>query len=111
MTLLEGATPVVALFTFAIAVFLADRLRSWYRLSHVPGPFWAAFSKHWLVRHSLEGRQPYAIQEANEKYGEPASQCPQLHAKMVTEHIRNQARWCALVPMSWQPTIPRCCGA
>merc|ERR1712000_84614 len=69
MSLFEGTTPVVAFFTFAIAVFLADRLRSWYRLSHVPGPFWAAFSKHWLVRHSLKGRQPYAIQEANEKFG------------------------------------------
>ena len=55
---------------FAAALFLADTLRSWYRLSHVPGPFWAAFSKYWLVRQSLKGQQPYAFQEANEKYGQ-----------------------------------------
>ncbi|KAF5023779.1 hypothetical protein F66182_4172 [Fusarium sp. NRRL 66182] len=52
-----------------VVLFLADSLRSWHRLSHVPGPFWAGFSKAWMVRQSLKGRQPYAIQEANEKYG------------------------------------------
>ncbi|KAF4965520.1 hypothetical protein FSARC_6700 [Fusarium sarcochroum] len=52
-----------------MVLFVADSLRVWYRLSHVPGPFWAAFSKAWMVRQSFKGRQPYAIQEANEKYG------------------------------------------
>lgn len=54
----------------ALILFVVDGLRSWYRLSHVPGPFWAALSKTWMVRQSLKGQQPYAIQKANEKYGE-----------------------------------------
>ncbi|KAI0120747.1 cytochrome P450 [Hypoxylon sp. NC0597] len=41
----------------------------WYRLSHVPGPFWAAFSKYWMVKESLKGRQPTAFKEATDKYG------------------------------------------
>lgn len=52
-----------------VVLFVADTLRTWYRLSHVPGPFWAGFSKAWMVRQSFKGIQPYAIQQANEKYG------------------------------------------
>jgi hypothetical protein len=52
-----------------VVLFVADTLRTWYRLSHVPGPFWAGFSKAWMVRQSFKGTQPYAIQQANEKYG------------------------------------------
>jgi hypothetical protein len=66
-------SPVTVILTAVIGLavlFLADSLRSWYRLSHVPGPFWAGFSKAWMVRQSLKGTQPYAIQAANEKYGE-----------------------------------------
>ena len=51
------------------ALLLAKTLRAWYRLSHVPGPFWCGFSKYWMVRQSLKGRQPYAIQEVIEEYG------------------------------------------
>ena len=54
---------------FTAVLFLGNWLHAWYRLSHVPGPFWAAFSKYWMVRQSLIGQQPYAIQAANEKYG------------------------------------------
>ena len=58
-------------FAGSIAVLLlVDMLRAWYRLSHVPGPFLASLSKYWLVSHSLKGNQPYAIQAANQKYGE-----------------------------------------
>src|SRR6478609_4990544 len=52
-----------------VVLFVADTLRTWHRLSHVPGPFWAGFSKAWMVRQSFKGIQPYAIQQANEKYG------------------------------------------
>lgn len=59
------ATAVLGL----VVLFVADTLRTWYQLSHVPGPFWAGFSKAWMVRQSFKGIQPYAIQQANEKYG------------------------------------------
>src|SRR5689334_12208375 len=52
----------------AVVYFLHSLLR-WYRLSHVPGPFWAAFSKYWMVRESLKGRQPTALKEVTDKYG------------------------------------------
>ena len=51
------------------AVYLAYSFHSWYRLSHVPGPFWAAFSKYWMVRQAMKGRQPHAFKEATSKYG------------------------------------------
>jgi hypothetical protein len=53
----------------ATVLFVVDTFRTWYRLSHVPGPFFASISKFWMVRQSLKGQQPYAIQELNEKYG------------------------------------------
>jgi hypothetical protein len=52
-----------------VVLFVADTLRVWYRLSHVPGPFLAGFSKAWMVKESFKGQQPYAIQKVNEKYG------------------------------------------
>ena len=51
------------------ALFLARTLRAWYRLSHVPGPLSGGFSKWWMVRESLKGRQPYAIRDVIEEYG------------------------------------------
>ncbi|RSL52120.1 hypothetical protein CEP53_008193 [Fusarium sp. AF-6] len=68
VTLSPGTVILTAVIGLAV-LFLVDSLRSWYRLSHVPGPFWAGFSKAWMVRQSLKGTQPYAIQAANEKYG------------------------------------------
>lgn|SRR5687768_1086601 len=67
---LSGTALVTGFAGTATVLFLADTFRAWYRLSHVPGPFWAAISKFWMVRQSLKGQQPYAIQELNEKYGE-----------------------------------------
>jgi hypothetical protein len=52
-----------------VILFVADTLRVWYHLSHVPGPFLAGFSKAWMVKESFKGEQPYAIQKATEKYG------------------------------------------
>lgn len=64
--------PQTVVLTAAIGLvilFVADTLRVWYRLSNVPGPFLAGFSKVWMVKESFKGEQPYAIQRANEKYG------------------------------------------
>lgn len=54
---------------FAAALYLVDTVHTWHRLSHVPGPFWPSISKCWMVQQSLKGRQPYAIQALNAKYG------------------------------------------
>ncbi|KAK3385839.1 cytochrome P450 [Podospora didyma] len=55
--------------TLLLAAYLAQTLFAWYRLSHIPGPRWAAFSKYWMVKESLKRRQPFAFKEANDKYG------------------------------------------
>lgn len=52
------------------SLYVSYTLYSWYRLSHVPGPFWAGFSRYWSVRELINGRQPHAFKEANDKYGE-----------------------------------------
>ncbi|KAJ4249734.1 hypothetical protein NW762_012075 [Fusarium torreyae] len=85
-----------------LILFVADSFRVWYRLSHVPGPFWAAFSKAWMVRQSFKGRQPYAIQEANEKYGslvrigpnELATADPKLLRRMMAAHPIREGHVC-----------------
>ncbi|KAK0649881.1 cytochrome P450 [Cercophora newfieldiana] len=52
-----------------IAVFLVHTLSVWYRLSHIPGPPWAALSKYWMVKEALKGQQPVAFQQATNQYG------------------------------------------
>ena len=54
----------LALATYVMYVFY-----EWYRLSHVPGPFWASISRYWMVKESFKMRQPTAIKELNDKYG------------------------------------------
>lgn len=77
-----------------LALVLARALRAWYRLSHVPGPFWCGFSKYWMVRESLKGRQPYAIQEVIEEYGEAYSFCPLLSTTIAfLGHWESLTRW------------------
>lgn len=64
-----SATPAL-LVIFAIGIcWSAHAFYTWHRLSHVPGPFWAALSKYWMVKESLKGRQPTAIKEVTDKYG------------------------------------------
>ncbi|KAH6691663.1 benzoate 4-monooxygenase cytochrome P450 [Plectosphaerella plurivora] len=59
------------LFIFAIVllVFLAQVYRHWYRLKHIPGPRWAAFSKAWMLRNTLSGNMHLALKRACDDYG------------------------------------------
>ena len=69
----SGASSKAALAIGALAIavlaYLVQVIRQWYRLSHIPGPFSAGFSKWWMVKRSLEGRQPSAIKEVTDRYG------------------------------------------
>jgi hypothetical protein len=60
---------IAAIGTALLAVFVLHTIVQWRRLSHVPGPFWAAFSKYWMVKTALRGDQPSALKAANDKYG------------------------------------------
>ncbi|GKU10840.1 unnamed protein product, partial [Fusarium langsethiae] len=64
--------PEMAISTAVIGlviVFIVNSFRAWYRLSHVPGPFLASFSRFWMLRGSMRGQQPMEMQAAVEKYG------------------------------------------
>jgi hypothetical protein len=45
----------LSIFSLYILVVVAQTIRTWYRLRYFKGPFWAAFSKWWLVRHVVGG--------------------------------------------------------
>jgi hypothetical protein len=65
---ITAGTVLVAIAASSIA-YLLNVWHTWRQLSHVPGPFWAGFTKLWMVRQSFRRRQPYAIMEANNTYG------------------------------------------
>ncbi|KAE8453907.1 hypothetical protein EG329_007683 [Mollisiaceae sp. DMI_Dod_QoI] len=48
---------------------LAYSFYTWYRLSHIPGPFWPSLSKYWLVQQSLKGQTHSSLKEVTDKYG------------------------------------------
>lgn len=60
---------IFSLLSALLIVYLIQLLYEWRRLSHVPGPFWAAFTKFWMVRQTVMRRQPYAFKNATESYG------------------------------------------
>ncbi|KAJ9137073.1 Cytochrome P450 [Pleurostoma richardsiae] len=66
---LPRAALAFGLLSALVAACAAHTWYQWYRLSHVPGPVWAAFSKYWMVKESLKGRQPTAIKEVTDHYG------------------------------------------
>ncbi|KAK5651583.1 hypothetical protein OQA88_11856 [Cercophora sp. LCS_1] len=62
--------PTVALLAgLVVAGYAVYSIYVWYRLSHVPGPFWAGFSKYWMVKEALKGRQPISFEETIKRYG------------------------------------------
>ncbi|CRK38888.1 hypothetical protein BN1708_016685 [Verticillium longisporum] len=48
---------------------LAHVYRAWYRLRHIPGPRWAAFSKWWMLRNTLSGKMHLALKRACDEHG------------------------------------------
>jgi hypothetical protein len=57
------------LFVALITVTIVVNVRSWLRLRHIPGPWFAAFSKLWMLRKTSGGRFHLDLAEACEKYG------------------------------------------
>ena len=53
-----------------ICIYVAYSIASWYRLSHVPGPFWATLTKFWLIREAFLGRQPTTLKDVTNQYGD-----------------------------------------
>ncbi|KAF5990063.1 cytochrome P450 monooxygenase [Fusarium bulbicola] len=56
---------VVALFTW----FILSSIVSWYRLRHIPGPFFGKFSYLWLAYITITGAQHNHLVNLNRRYG------------------------------------------
>ncbi|RXG49750.1 hypothetical protein VDGE_00407 [Verticillium dahliae] len=56
-------------FSGMLLSLLAHVYRAWYRLRHIPGPRWAAFSKWWMLRNTLSGKMHLALKRACDEYG------------------------------------------
>ena len=66
---LDRASITGILCALLLATYVARTIQVWYRMSHIPGPFVAGFSRLWLVKQSLYRRQADALKEVNDKYG------------------------------------------
>jgi hypothetical protein len=60
---------VVGIVLSFVLISIVQRLYAWQRLRHVPGPFWAAFSRLWMVHHVRGGRMHLDLRELHDKYG------------------------------------------
>ena len=60
---------LAAAFTLALLMTTINAIRSYYRLSHIPGPPLAAFSRLWLLSGLSGVRNHLNLYEANQKYG------------------------------------------
>lgn len=67
-----------ALLGLASLVFwvLIARVRSYARLSHIPGPFWAGWTDLWLILAQSSGRISFILADVNNTYGMSSSLLP-----------------------------------
>jgi len=56
-----------------LSYLVGKTLWDWYRLRHIPGPFWAGFSKLWLLKHTWDGSMYMVSADACIKYGKAVS--------------------------------------
>ena len=76
-SLLESLWFVVPLFV--VSALFVRSAKDWYRLSHVPGPRLAGFSKWWQLSTALEGISHQRIREACDKFGRAFTQSLTYH--------------------------------
>lgn len=71
---------------FIISVLLIWEFRSWYRLRHVPGPFWHSLSIYPMNKVAGSGRMSFILKEYGDKYGMRTNthcDAPYLHSILV----------------------------
>jgi hypothetical protein len=57
------------------SLFVGSRVRSWYRLRHIKGPFWAVLSDFWLIRRTYRGEIYSHLGMVCKEYGEILARC------------------------------------
>ncbi|EON66251.1 hypothetical protein W97_05644 [Coniosporium apollinis CBS 100218] len=69
-TTVAGLAPVLAIASVAFLILaLVNRIRAYRRLAHIPGPRLAGFSRLWMVRANISGRNHEYLAEVTAKYG------------------------------------------
>ncbi|KAH6845850.1 cytochrome P450 [Chaetomium sp. MPI-CAGE-AT-0009] len=63
------ALSIAILLGGLVAAFVLHAIWQWRRLSHIPGPFTAGFSKIWIFREAIRLRLPAAYEEMGKRYG------------------------------------------
>ncbi|KAI0600094.1 cytochrome P450 [Biscogniauxia sp. FL1348] len=58
------------LFGALLLALVCDRVWTWYRLRHIPGPFWASLSKYWQIKTQIRGHWYLDLKEVGDQYGE-----------------------------------------
>ncbi len=71
MILLVGVSPMLSTWATALLLMLLilDRIRTYRRLAHIPGPLSGSFSKFWMIWANNSGRNHLLVAEVNAKYG------------------------------------------
>lgn len=69
----------------ALVAYLTHWYLQWRRLSHIPGPTFAALSKLWLIKVGLNGRSPHAFKELQDQYGGHRYQSAQARAMLIDQ--------------------------
>lgn len=96
------SSPIITIVgCLLIAAELIHRVWIWYRLSHIPGPFWGSFSRIWMFRVLGKGRFGEDLADVCDKYGRfPVSwRWYPVNALLTLPTI--QALWPGLDQMSW----------
>jgi hypothetical protein len=65
-----SSTFILSLIAILVLAYVAQIFYQWQRLSHISGPFWASFSRFWLLRQAWKGRVHTAVKDACEEYGQ-----------------------------------------
>ena len=66
-----------------LSYLVGRSLWDWYRLRHIPGPFWAGFSKLWLLKHTWDGTMYMKSAEACFKYGRALFDSLESHVRLI----------------------------
>ncbi|KAJ0118711.1 cytochrome p450 [Diaporthe amygdali] len=66
MSLLQAG---LALVSLSVLLYLVTAIHSWYRLRHIPGPFFGRFSYLYLAYLQQSGRQYYIYRDELTKFG------------------------------------------
>ncbi|KAI5922568.1 cytochrome P450 [Camillea tinctor] len=57
------------LFGILLLALACNRVWTWYRLRHIPGPFWVSFSKYWQIKTQMKGDWYLDLKEVGDQYG------------------------------------------